>query len=321
MTSNPMPLHPITLSFVSPVYGCPDALEELCQRIDTVCERLACSYEIILVDDVCPRNSWHHITQIAKRNPAVKGYRLSRNFGQHAAIQAGLAQSQGEWVIVMDCDLQDQPECVADLYQKALEGYDIVRARRSNRCDSWFRRTVSQFYYTLLGYLTDTHQDAAIANFGIYHRKVINAVLSWQEQNKLFPVIVQWVGFNHTAINVEHAERFSGKSSYTLKKLISLALRSIVSFSDKPLRLMIYFGATISMLTFIISFYLLVSALLGTYNVTGWASLIISIWFLSGIIISVIGITGIYVGRTLSEVKKRPDFIISHTTADTDAIS
>lgn len=314
-------MKPITLSFVSPAYGCPDALEELCQRIDTVCDRLACSYEIILVDDACPRNSWHHITQIAKRNSAVKGYRLSRNFGQHAAIQAGLAQSKGEWMIVMDCDLQDQPECVADVYQKALEGYDIVRARRSNRCDSWFRRTVSQCYYKLLGYLTDTHQDAAIANFGIYHRRVINAILSWQEQNKLFPVIVQWVGFKNTAINVEHAERFSGKSSYTLKKLISLALKSIVSFSDKPLRLTIYFGATISMLTFFISFYLFVSALLGTYSVTGWASLIISIWFLSGIIISVIGITGIYVGRTLSEVKKRPDFIIDHTTADTDAIS
>ncbi len=303
------------LSFVVPVYGSPDSLEALCQRVKDVCAGMRASYELILVDDRCPQDSWSVITRVARSDPSIVGLRLSRNFGQHAAIQAGLSRVRGKWIIVMDCDLQDRPEEVPCLYEKALQGYDIVRARRSKRSDPVYRRVTSAAFYWLLSYLTDTRQDASIANFGIYSRRVIDVIAHWQEESKYFPAIVSWVGFSPTEIIVEQDPRFSGHSSYTFAKLVRLAANVIVGFSDKPLRLVMYAGFVMALLAFSIAFLILLLHLMKLLTVEGWASIVLSLWFLAGCLMFALGLTGLYVGRILVEAKGRPSFIVDQLLA------
>jgi dolichol-phosphate mannosyltransferase len=298
------------LSFVVPVYGSPESLEPLCGRIKAVCAGMGMSYELVLVDDRCPKNSWLSIGRIAKDDPAIVGVRLSRNFGQHAAIQAGLSRARGDWIVVMDCDLQDRPEEVARLWAKAREGFDVVRAKRANRSDPWYRRFFSKSFYNLLSYLTDTHQNPEFSNFGIYSRKVIDVVTQWQEESKYFPAIVSWVGFSQATLTVEQDQRFSGPSSYTFAKLVKLGMNVIVGFSDKPLKLVMAAGFTMALLSFSMALFILVSHLMGVLTVEGWASIALSLWFLAGCLLFALGLTGLYIGRILIEVKGRPSFII-----------
>jgi polyisoprenyl-phosphate glycosyltransferase len=303
------------LSFVVPVYGSPESLEPLSQRIRNVCAGMGVSYELILVDDRCPKNSWLSIKCLAEDDHAIVGVRLSRNFGQHAAIQAGLSRVRGEWIVVMDCDLQDRPEEVPRLWAKALEGYDVVRAKRANRSDPWYRRFFSKAFYTFLSYLTDTHQSPQFSNFGIYNRRVIEVITQWQEESKYFPAIVSWIGFSQSFLAVEQDRRFEGHSSYTFTKLIGLGMNVIVGFSDKPLKLVMVTGFVIALLSFGMTFFVLVSHLMGTLTVQGWASIALSLWFVAGCLLFAVGLTGLYVGRILVEVKGRPTFIIDKVVA------
>ncbi len=298
------------LSFVVPVYGSPESLAPLCLRVKEACADMGVSYELILVDDRCPKNSWLTIGQLAEDNPAIVGVRLSRNFGQHAAIQAGLSRARGEWIVVMDCDLQDRPEEVPQLWAKAREGFDVVRAKRISRYDSRFRRIMSAAFYAVLSYLTDTHQNPEFSNFGIYSRKVIEVVTQWQEEAKYFPAIVSWVGFSQSTLPVEHDRRFSGRSSYTFMKLVRLGMNVIVGFSDKPLKLVMIAGFAMAFLSFSMSLFILVAHLMGFLTVEGWASIALSLWFLAGCLLFSLGLTGLYVGRILVEVKGRPSFIV-----------
>jgi dolichol-phosphate mannosyltransferase len=298
------------LSFVVPVYGSPESLEPLRDRIHAVCADLALGYEIVFVDDRCPKGSWRMLQRLADKDPGVVAVRLSRNFGQHAAIQAGLARVRGQWVVVMDCDLQDRPEEVPALLRKALEGYDVVRARRSLRRDAWHRRLVSHLFYRLLGYLTGTTQDSTVANFGVYRRKVIDVITDWHEETKYFPAIIEWVGFARAEVDVEHGERHSGKSSYTFSKLLSLAMNVVVSFSDKPLKLVMSVGFAMAALSLLVSLATLVAYFTGSVVVEGWASIMLSMWFLGGCLLAALGLTGLYVGRILVEAKGRPAFVI-----------
>jgi polyisoprenyl-phosphate glycosyltransferase len=301
-----------TLSFVVPVYGSPESLEPLCNRVKDVCAGMGVSYELILVDDRCPKNSWQSIRRLAENNHAIVGILLSRNFGQHAAIQAGLCQVRGEWIIVMDCDLQDRPEEVPRLWAKAREGFDIVRAKRLNRNDPAHRRVMSTTFYAILSYLTDTHQNPEFSNFGIYRRKVVDTITQWQEEAKYFPAIVSWVGYSQSTLPVEQDQRFSGPSSYTLRKLVKLGINVIIGFSDKPLKLVMVAGFVMALFSFGVTLFILVSHLMGILTVEGWASIALSLWFLAGCLLFAVGLTGLYVGRILVEVKGRPSFIVDH---------
>jgi dolichol-phosphate mannosyltransferase len=301
---------PIDISIVVPVYGCASCLEELQNRLVIVLNSLVSNYEIIFIEDASHDDAWQRILQLTKNNSAVKGIRLSRNFGQHKAITAGLDFVTGEWIIVMDCDLQDKPEEITKLYKKAIEGYDMVFARRYDRKDGYFKKLGSKLFYKFMSYMTDTRLDPAIANFGIYHKKVIDAVKGMRENLRYFPVMVKWVGFASTTIDVVHSERHLGKSSYSLKKLINLSLDVMVSFTDKPLKLIIYFGLGISILSALYALYILVRAITGNIQVEGWASVMVSIWFVSGIIMTMIGIVGIYVGKSFDEAKKRHIYLV-----------
>jgi polyisoprenyl-phosphate glycosyltransferase len=281
-------------------------------------EQMKQDYEIILVEDHSPDTSWEKIRSLCHKYPQLKGLKLSRNFGQHYAITAGLEASSGEWVVVLDCDLQDVPEEIPALYTKAIEGYHVVQARRENRRDSFFKKLFSRTFYGILSWLTGTRHDPAVANFGIYHRKVIDSVCSMKESIRYFPTMVKWVGFRGTTINVRHSERTEGSSSYNFHRLMLLAMDIILAYSDKPLRMTVKLGVYISASAFLFALYALIQAILGDYTVPGYASLIISTWMLSGLIIFILGIVGLYVGKTFEGVKNRPVYILEEKVGKED---
>lgn len=298
------------ISVVSPVYKAENIVKELVRQIIENVEPLTPDFEIILVNDASPDESWVQIREICRENPRVKGIDLSRNFGQHYAITAGLSLAQGEWVVVMDCDLQDRPDEIPNLYKKALEGWDSVFAQRIERRDSFFKRMSSKCFYLLFSYLTDTYQDSSVANFGIYNRKVVNSILSMNDSIRYFPTMAQWVGYDKYYLPVRHSERLAGKSSYHMKRLLKLAFDNIIAFSDKPLRLVVKFGFLLSFLSMCIALYFFIRYTLGDISVLGFASLIVSIWFLSGMIVMLIGVVGIYIGKVFDNTKNRPLFIV-----------
>ncbi len=303
----------ITISVVVPLYRCSGNIKELTQRLKSSMVGITNEFEIVFVNDSSPLGDWEEVMEEAVADKRIKGINLSRNFGQHYAISAGLSYSSNEWIVVMDGDLQDRPEEIPLLFEKANEGYDIVLGRRQSRQDSFFKRSMSRWFYKVLSYLTETEQNAEIANFGIYHRRVVDAILSMKDKIKYFPTMVKWVGFSRTEIIVTHAAREKGKSAYSFKTLLYLAMNTILSFSNKPLRITVKLGVSISVLSFLFAIYTLIRALLGQIKILGYSSLIISIWFLSGVIITLLGMLGLYIGRTFDQVKDRPVFIVKQT--------
>lgn len=301
------------ISIIIPFYGCRICLMELYLRIKQTLEQMEQTFELIIVNDASPDNAWDDISNLCQKDKRVRGLNFSRNFGQHYAIAAGLQNAKGEWVVVMDCDLQDQPEEIPNLYNKALEGFDIVHGSRSVRQDKFFKRKFSSLFYRTLGYLTDTKQDSTIANFGIYHRKVIKAICSMGDYQRYFPTMVRWVGFRSTVLPIKHSERLHGKTTYSFKKLFRLALEVILAFSDKPLRLTVKFGLIISFLALLFGLYNIYRFFTNQIVVLGWTSTITSVWLLSGIIIFTFGMVGLYIGKIFDKVKQRPLYIVSET--------
>jgi len=300
----------ILISVVSPVYRAENIVDKLVERIMAAASKITGKYEIILVEDRGPDGSWEKIKENCAKFHQVRGIRLSRNFGQQYAIAAGLDLSRGEWVAVMDCDLQDNPDEIINMYAKAQEGYDIVLASRQNRKDNFLKKLFSKYFYALLSYLTETRQDGTVANFALCRRKAVDAMAAMKDYNRYFPTMIKWVGFRLTTLNIEHVERADGKSSYTFKKRLKLALDTILSFSDKPLRLTIKLGVLILLSSFGFAGYLVVRYFSHDITVSGWASTFLSIWFLSGLSISVTGMVGLYIGKIFEGIKSRPTYIV-----------
>jgi dolichol-phosphate mannosyltransferase len=262
------------------------------------------------VEDAGPDESWKVIEQLAAANPRIKGLKLSRNFGQHYAITAGLDQAKGDWIVVMDCDLQDRPEEIPALFRKAQEGFEVVLARRANRQDGFFKRFSSKLFYRTLAWLTGSHQDETIANFGIYSKKVIQEIIGMRESIRYFPTMVRWVGFKQTTLDVAHAANEERGSSYNFKRLFNLALDIMLAYSDKPIRLTVKLGLLVALFGFLFAIYTLIRYFQGEIIVAGYASLIISLWLLTGFILVTLGMVGLYVGKTFEGVKRRPIYIV-----------
>ena len=230
------------ISIVVPVYKAENCLDELYRRLARALESISPNFEIVLVEDCGGDGSWEVIERLARQDVRVKGIQFSRNFGQHYGITAGLDHCVGDWVVVMDCDLQDRPEEIPRLYAKAQEGYDIVLARRGQRHDPLLKRFTSWLFYKLFSYLADMEYDGETGNFCIMSRKVVESFRKMREQLRFFGGLVQWMGFPTASVEVQHAERHDGKSSYTFAKLWKLATDTIIAYSDKPLRLSVRFG-------------------------------------------------------------------------------
>ena len=304
------------LSVVVPVYKAEDCLCELYRRLCAAIEPLTRDFEILFIEDCGEDSSWEIILDLSKKDPRVKGIKFSRNFGQHHGITAGLDHCSGEWTVVMDCDLQDRPEEIPNLYRKAMEGYDVVLARRVHRKDKPSKVLGSKFFYWVFSYLTETQYSREVGNFRIISKKVVRSLRSMREQLRFFGGLVHWLGFPTASVEVQHDPRFKGETTYTFKKLYKLAFEAIIEHSDKPLRLCVKFGFTMAAVSFCFGVFLLAKALYFRSPVLGWSSLIISMYFLGGVIITILGVMGVYLGKTFDEVKRRPLYIISDSTSE-----
>lgn len=302
------------ISIIIPVYKAENCLDELYRRVKTSIEIITPNFEILLIEDCGGDNSWGVIERLAAADSRVHGIQFSRNFGQHYGITAGLDHCNGDWVVVMDCDLQDRPEEIPRLYAKAQEGYDIVLALRGRRKDKLLKRISSWAFYKLFSYLTDLKYNGDSGNFRIMSRKVVDNFCLMREQLRFFGGLIQWVGFPSSGIEVDHAKRLKGNSSYTFAKLWKLSSDAIIAYSDKPLRLAVRFGFLMASISFFYGAYIICRAFFQGSTIPGWNSLIVSLYFIGGIIITILGIIGIYIGRTFDETKNRPLYIIRRKT-------
>lgn len=301
------------LSIVSPVFHGEKMLDELVQRIHDAIKDLTDNYEILLVNECSPDLSWNKITEICARDKKVKGINLSRNFGQPYAITAGLSYAKGEYVAVIDCDLQNKPEDLPAMYRKAQEGYDIVSARRVVREDTFLKRLSSAMFHKAYDFLSGFKTDKAVAEFGIYSKKVVKVYCSIPEYSRSFVELVHTLGFKKTTVDVLHDHRLEGESSYNLYRLLKLSYDSIISNSNRPLHLAVSLGLIMSVLSFLMAIYNIFAKFYGLNEVVGYTSTIFSIWFVGGLLLFMMGVLGLYIGKIFDQVKGRPIFIVSET--------
>lgn len=300
----------IQISIVSPVYRAEKMVHMLVERIVKSVSTITEDFEIILVNDASPDASWSVIEHECAQDKRVKGINLSRNFGQHYAITAGLHYAQGEWVVVMDCDLQDRPEEIPALYQKAQEGYDIVYARRVDRQDKGLKKLSSTIFHEIFDWLSGSTTDKTIANFGIYKQCVIAEYNRMPELARSFGTLIRYLGFTKTTMDVQHAERAEGQSSYNLYKLLKLSFDVIIANSNKPLRMAVGLGFGMSALSFLLALYNVIARLVGFISFPGYTTTVFSIWFVGGLMLFVMGILGLYIGKIFDQVKGRQLFIV-----------
>ena len=307
-----------TISLVVPVYGCINCLTGLYAAIKDTCFKSNLTWELILVDDRDPNDHWTQICDLAQEDPRVHGIRLSRNHGQHLAIWAGLNEAIGKWVVVMDCDLQDDPSIIPDLLESAVkEKMHAVIVDRGNWSESVFRRLASRSFFRLIHILSGVKLKN-VGNFGLYSRKMIDALLMFNEQEVFLPMMVALTGLTTSTYSANRSKRVAGESSYNVLKLIRLAIAIIIRFSDRPLKISVFIGLSMSLLSAGVSVLLLVVWLMGVIEVPGWTSSLLSIWFLSGLILATLGLQGFYLGRVFEEVKNRPRIIIENKTLSSE---
>ena len=299
------------ISVVIPVYGCKKAIPELHRRLTETLSKIAETYEIILVDDYCPQNSWEEIEKVCAIDRNVVGIHFSRNFGQIRAITAGLDRSIGDWVVVMDCDLQDRPESIEELYNKAKEGYDVVFASRLNRKDTFVTKLLSKGFYKVYSYFTGGYYDPSLCNFSISKRIVIDNYCRMREQTRAFTMFIKWLGFKQTSVPVEEDARFEGKSSYNFKKKLNLALEIITTQSNRPLLFSVKIGFIFALIAlFYIDFLVIRNLFVGDLTL-GWTTIIASIYLMGGVLLCAVGLVGLYVGNIFNETKNRPIYVVA----------
>ena len=297
------------ISVVSPVYKAEKIVDELVMRLDEVLSHITPEYEIILVEDCSGDDSWKRIEDNCRRNEHVKGILLSRNFGQHYAITAGLMDATGDVIVVMDCDLQDDPAHIKKLLDEYEKGFDVVFTRRIGRKHSFFKYITAKIYNWMFSVFSDKNYELNVGSMTMFSSRVKDEFVKLKDQDRLYIQLLKWVGFKSTYVPVEHRERYEGKSSYSVSKLFLTALQGWTSYSDKLLRLSIYSGLAISAITLLVGIYIVVSYFMKSFQ-PGWPSLIVAILFSTGLILMSIGITGIYIGKIFEQTKQRPLFII-----------
>ncbi len=306
---------PFLLSIVTPAYRCEACIEELYRRVvEAVGGIPGASLELIFVNDGSPERDWEVISRLADLDPRVKGINLSRNFGQHHAIAAGMDHAQGDWIAVMDCDLQDQPEEIPRLFEHAWkEGWDVVFARRMDRQDTWLKVSLSRCFNRLVNTLSSLPIDPAISNFSIVTRQVADSYRRMRECSRSYGLGILWCGYKVGYVPVRHGSRFAGASAYSFGRSLQLAMESITSLSNKPLRMAINLGFGMATLAFLYGIYLIIRYLFWAIPVAGWTTITVSLYFLSGVILVVLGILGLYLGKVFDEVKARPIYLVRET--------
>lgn len=307
MTSdNPAPR---SISVVVPVYGCVGCLEQLCARLGATLATLTPQYEIILVDDRSPDGSWATILGLQARHAQVRGVRLSRNFGQQIAISAGLSLARGDCAVVMDCDLQDPPEVIPDMWRELLQGHDLVLARRAKRTHSSFRVLGAKAYFYLLGKLSDERIDGSYGSFSLLSRKVIDAFLKFGERERHYLFILRWLGFRAGTVEYEHQERTVGRSTYTLGRLMRHAIDGVLFQATVFLRVIVNLGLLFAVCGVAAAGYF-VYRYFSQGAVAGWTSVVVLLLLCTGFILLSLGVIGLYVGKIFDQSKERPLFVV-----------
>jgi len=300
---------------IVPVYNSLATLQDLIDRLVASLSTYTKDYEIILVDDRGPQAVWPVIQAAGANNDKIKGVRLSRNFGQHAAISAGLKTANADWYVVMDCDLQDQPEDIPKLYQHAVENnMDSVLAFRANQGVGRRRRLGSAVFNKTLEKLADIPASSQVGNFRIFNHAMAQSYRMYPEKMRLFPALMSHIGFEVDQLDVSRPDRTEGESNYTLKKLFQLGFDSIVSNTIKPMYYLAGFGIFISIMAVLIAAFVVIRTLVFDITTEGWASLMTVVMLMGGIQIFVISFVGIYVGKVFFEVKDRPVYIVAETS-------
>jgi polyisoprenyl-phosphate glycosyltransferase len=308
LSESSAPADQLELSIVIPVYACAGCLVALHDRLTASVATITDRYELVFVDDRSLDDAWGVLQRLARADGHIRALRLSRNFGQHAAITAGLSAARGRWAVVMDCDLQESPEDIPRLWAAAGEGYDVVRTVRRDRHHPRLKRWASRTYRRLT-LETDAHPD--YSTLSLISRQVIDAFLRLRDKDREYMIALDWLGFDATTVEIAHAERHEGKSGYTLRRLISVALDGMFFRSTVLLRVVVLVGFLTALVGIGVAVFEVVDYFIEPdSSVPGYTSLAVLLLVLAGFIIVSIGVVGLYVGRIFEQVKDRPLFLI-----------
>jgi dolichol-phosphate mannosyltransferase len=302
----------VALSVVIPVFECADHLPELDRRLEATLDPMGVAYEIVYVDDGSTDGAWGTIEGLAAHRPEVRGARLSRNFGQQAAITAGLSLARGDQVVVMDGDLQEEPESIPRLVTEAAQGFDVVLTVRDARSQSFLRRTTGRAYFRLRNALTGAPTGIDNGTMSLMSRKVVDAFLEVRDVHREYLAVLGWLGFRQASIVVPHRPRAHGRSSYTWRRLLRVGWSGILFQTTVLLRWVVAAGLGAAAAGFALAIYD-VWVYLHAGSLPGYTSLAVLILFVGGSILIATGIVGLYVGATFEQTKGRPLFVVADT--------
>ena len=298
-------------SVVVPMYNEQETVGELYKRLSGVMDKTNEDWELILVNDGSSDETVARINDVRKKDKRVRLVNFARNFGQQAAVKAGLDYSEGQAVIVIDADLQDPPEVIYDLIEKWREGYEVVYAQRTKRIgESKLKIWTAKLFYRIINKITDIDLPLDTGFFRLIDRKVVKVINQMPERHRFFRALSIWVGFNQIAVPYERAERFAGETSYPLKKMIKLAVTAITGYSFWPLQMATYLGFISSGISLLAIPAIIISRLTGSEEFLGQATTLIAVLFLGGVQLIFLGIMGEYIGRIYDEVRGRPMYIV-----------
>ncbi len=303
----------ITLSVVVPLYNEEEVIRESYKQLAEVLKSSGETYELIFVNDGSRDKTWEIALGLAEKDENLKLIGFSRNFGHQPAITAGMNKAVGDAIIVIDADLQDPPKVMLEMLKKWREGYAVVYGRRTVRKgETFFKKVTAKVFYRTLNAMTDVDIPVDAGDFRLLDRSVVEALKALPERNRYVRGLVSWVGFKQTFVEYVREERFAGETKYPLKKMLKLATDALTSFSYKPLKLSIYVGVIISLISFLALLGILIQRVFfpETVELSGWASLAVISLFFNGIVLVMLGIIGEYIGRIYDETKGRPQYII-----------
>jgi glycosyltransferase involved in cell wall biosynthesis len=307
------------ISVVVPVYNEEAAtLSEFVLQLKIALAAITDDFELILVDDGSQNDAWVSIVSLSRADRRVMGIRFTRNFGQHAAIAAGIDHANGDWVVVMDSDLQDRPVVISDLYRRANEGFDIVFVSPTNQPESVLYSWMTRVFYGLLHFLTGYGLNHRQGNFSIITREVADAYRRVPDRDCFYPATLDWLGFRHAILHAYHGERFAGRGRYTIMGLLRLARRVIVGHSTRLLFLAIAVGVGMIFTSLVMAAYIVLGKLYDAGAPTsGWASVMSGVLFTAGVTNIMLGLIGLYIAELFERTKQRPIYIVRQQTGRT----
>ena len=303
------------ISVVTPVYNAVNIVDELYARLVENLEKITSDFEIIMVNDACPHGSGKKIAALAQKDKRVKFIDLARNFGQHIAISAGLDYAEGDYVVVMDCDLQDPPEKIGvmlDELQKS--GKEVIFAIRQNRKDSFIKKLESKIFNVIIRILTDKiyNEKERTVNFSIITHKVVLAYRRMKERRRDYSSIVRYCGFKWAYIFIEGQERFEGESSYTFIKSVRHAISIVLQQSVKPLFISVFLSACCFLISCVYGISILYNKINGCYDADGYTGIIFVVTLIGALIFFVMSVTNLYISAIFDEVRARPLYIVNN---------